>query len=282
MKSGKEIIIVTGASSGIGKSVVDILARDDDNELIMACRNLAKGEKARQEIIRSNCDASVRLMHLDIASFRSIRSFVEEIAKRGIKPTKLLNNAGTMCRSFSTTEEGFETTMATNYVGTYLLTKLMMPLMADHFNIVNTVSISRLMSHIDETILVADKQTYSQLGSYGKSKLALLVASTYLSKNMPHGGVLSVTDPGIVNSQMITLYRWFDPLTDILFRPFCKSTQKAAIPAINALYSQKSGQLFHGNRSQIIPKRYARHPLLPSLIRITEEVISEKLQRTPA
>ena len=64
--------------------------------------------------------------------------------------------------------------------------------------------------------------------------------------------IVNATDPGIVNSNMITMGRWFDPLADMIFRPFCKSPAKGAIPAINAITSGLSGRYFLGNGSRTL------------------------------
>ena len=72
-----------------------------------------------------------------------------------------------------------------------------------------------------------------------------------------------VTDPGIVNSRILHMDRWFDPLADILFRPFCKTPKQGAKPAVNALqYTADYGNpllLFRGNRRLSIPHRW-KHP----------------------
>ena len=63
-------------------------------------------------------------------------------------------------------------------------------------------------------------------------------------------------DPGIVNSRILRLGRWFDPVTDILFRPFCKSPERGVLPAISALSSPERNRYFVGNRCLEMPRRY--------------------------
>ena len=145
----------------------------------------------------------------------------------------------------------------------------MIPLMDDGFNIVNTVSVTRGVSKLDEHFFDLDKKRFSQLGTYGKAKYALFLSSLTLSEKIKNGSV-NLTDPGVVDSNMISMHRWFDPLADVLFRPFCKSPEKGAIPAVNALLQPISNsqqptarnvKLFSGNISKVIPQKHYDNPL---------------------
>ena len=64
-----------------------------------------------------------------------------------------------------------------------------------------------------------------------------------------------MADPGIVDTDMIRLDRWFDPLTDIFFRPFCNSPARGARPAVNALCSDACMQIFSGAGHHDVPRK---------------------------
>ena len=197
----------------------------------------------------------------------SIKTFTENIKNQGFKVNRLLNNAGIICRDFNVNDDGFETTVAVNYIGPLYLTKLMIPLMDDGFTVVNTVSVTRGVSKLDKHFFDLDKKRFSQLGTYGKAKYALFLSSLTLSEKIKNGTV-NLTDPGVVDSNMISMHRWFDPLADVLFRPFCKSPEQGAIPAVNALLmTADNGQqttdfvhnevrLFSGNKSKVVSRKY--------------------------
>ena len=271
----KSKIIVTGATGSIGLAAVKSLL-SKDLPVIMACRNIKKADTQRDSLIKQFPHSEIDVLELDLNSLSSIRSFVEEIKNQGFKVDKLLNNAGIICRDFTVNDDGFETTLAVNYLGPLYLSKLMIPLMDDGFNIVNTVSVTRGVSKLDEHLFDLDKKRFSQLGTYGKAKYALFLSSLTLSETIKNGSV-NLTDPGVVNSNMISMHRWFDPLADVLFRPFCKSPEKGAIPAVNALLqptansqqptanSQQptahSVKLFSGNRSKVISQKHYYNPL---------------------
>ena len=264
----KSKIIVTGATGSIGLAAVKSLL-SKDLPVIMACRNIKKADSQRDSLIKHFPHSEIDILELDLNSLSSIRSFVEEIKNQGFKVDKLLNNAGIICRDFTVNDDGFETTLAVNYLGPLYLSKLMIPLMDDGFNIVNTVSVTRGVSKLDEHFFDLDKKRFSQLGTYGKAKYALFLSSLTLSEKIKNGSV-NLTDPGVVDSNMISMHRWFDPLADVLFRPFCKSPEKGAIPAVNALLqpianSQQSTaysvKLFSGNRSKVISQKHYDNPL---------------------
>ncbi len=268
----KSKIIVTGATGSIGLAAVKSLL-SKDLPVIMACRNIKKADSQRDNLIKEFPHSEIDVLELDLNSLASIRTFVEEIKNQGFKVDKLLNNAGIICRDFTVNDDGFETTLAVNYLGPLYLSKLMIPLMDDGFNIVNTVSVTRGVSKLDEHFFDLDKKRFSQLGTYGKAKYALFLSSLTLSEKIKNGSV-NLTDPGVVDSNMISMHRWFDPLADVLFRPFCKSPEKGALPAVNALLYkstdngqqstdllQRNVKLFSGNKSKVISQKHYDNPL---------------------
>ena len=268
----KSKIIVTGATGSIGLAAVKSLL-SKDLPVIMACRNIKKADSQRDNLIKQFPHSDIDILELDLNSLASIRTFVEEIKNQGFKVDKLLNNAGIICRDFTVNDDGFETTLAVNYLGPLYLSKLMVPLMDDGLNIVNTVSVTRGVSKLDEHFFDLDKKRFSQLGTYGKAKYALFLSSLTLSEKIKNGGV-NLTDPGVVDSNMISMHRWFDPLADVLFRPFCKSPEKGAIPAVNALLYkstdngqqstdllQRNVKLFSGNKSKVISQKHYDNPM---------------------
>lgn len=270
----KSKIIVTGATGSIGLAAVKSLL-SKDLPVIMACRNIRKADSQRDSLIKEFPHSDIDVLELDLNSLASIRTFVEEIKNQGFKVDKLLNNAGIICRDFTVNDDGFETTLAVNYLGPLYLSKLMIPLMDGGFNIVNTVSVTRGVSKLDEHFFDLDKKRFSQLGTYGKAKYALFLSSLTLSETIKNGSV-NLTDPGVVNSNMISMHRWFDPLADVLFRPFCKSPEKGAIPAVNALLYkstdlvQKNVKLFSGNKSKLISQKHYDNPMRKWLWEETE------------
>lgn len=262
-------IIVTGASGAMGSEAVRALARTG-RPVWMACRNLEKGERVRRSILRDLPDASLELMPLDLGSFASIRSFVAGLPE-GLRFAGLFNNAGTQCRRFSTSGDGLERTWAVNYVGPYLLTRLLMPFLAEGAVVVNMVSLSTWVAKLDWHAFDAAAEGFGQIKAYAASKLALALFTVSLEEEARlRGRKLSVNmaDPGIVDTPIIRLDRWYDRLCDKVFRPLCKTPAQGAAAAVNALlHPELSGELFTSGpkgkafRHKPFPQRYVSHPL---------------------
>ncbi|KAK2075920.1 hypothetical protein QBZ16_001256 [Prototheca wickerhamii] len=126
-------IIVTGPTGGIGQQSAAELARRGA-KVILACRNVPKGEAYKKELEEQAAAAGrpapkLEVMELDVSSLASVRSFAEAWLARKEPLHVLVNNAGilAMAAPYKLTEEGFENHLVTNYLGHYLLTLLLLP-----------------------------------------------------------------------------------------------------------------------------------------------------------
>ncbi|MCF0207615.1 MAG: oxidoreductase, partial [Bacteroidales bacterium] len=88
--------------------------------------------------------------------------------------------------------------------------------------------------------------------------------------------VINASDPGVVNSNMISMHRWFDPLADKFFRPFIKTPAQGAMPAINALFAKSSGNIYRKNSNKDISEVYQTHQLSEWIWKETEKLFNEK------
>ena len=120
-----KVVIVTGANSGIGFEIAKTIS-SKGAKVIIACRDESKG-LATQEQISGNAE----YINLDLRSFASIEHFSESVAARYSRVDILINNAGVMWPPFTKTSEQLELTFGVNYMGYYLLTNKMMPLLKD-------------------------------------------------------------------------------------------------------------------------------------------------------
>lgn len=124
-------IIVTGANSGIGKEAAIQLAGCGAN-VIMACRSAERGARALEEVKQAAQSDQVELMQVDLASQASIRRFAEEFKSKHNRLDVLINNAANFdhtLKKATLTEDGVETIFATNHVGVFLLTHLLLDLL---------------------------------------------------------------------------------------------------------------------------------------------------------
>lgn len=262
-------IIITGASGGIGSAVTRELAAQGHG-IVMACRDSGKAEALRQEILARTPQARIETLPLDLSSLASVRAFAEALGPEPVGA--LFNNAGVISRGYALTPDGLENTFCTNYLAPFLLTNLLLDRLQPGSRVVNMVSLTCRFVRITEASLRPAAEDFSQLGTYARSKLALLHFSQELARRRPDL-LINVADPGIVNSNMISMGRWFDPLADVLFRPFIKSPEKGAVPALAALSSEERLRYFTGSRSRPIPERYRDPALQQRLWAETESIL---------
>ena len=230
----------------------------------MACRNLQKAAVLRQDVLQDFPDAEIRLRMLDLASLESVREFAA--AMDGIPVSALFNNAGVICRHYSQTGDGLEMSFAVNFFGPYLLMRLLLPQLLQGAHVVNMVSLTWKFVNITPQGLYPAEEDFSQLGSYSRAKLALLLATMDVADTFP-AIVFQVADPGIVNTGMLRMGRWFDPLADVIFRPFTNSPAKGVAPALAALQADGPLRYFAGKGSRPMPRRIRSQAGLATAIR---------------
>lgn len=173
-QSGKTIII-TGASSGLGKEATKVLAQKQAH-VIMAVRNTAKAEKVKAEILQTVPTANLEIRSLDLSSLSSVKTFSEEILAEQKSLDTLINNAGIMMCPYSQTEDGFEIQMGTNHLGHFALTGHLMPLLkrTRGARVVVTSSIAHKTGDINFEDLNWESRKYNTNKAYSDSKLANL------------------------------------------------------------------------------------------------------------
>eukprot|EP00262_Sarcandra_glabra_P001889 TRINITY_DN1206_c0_g1_i1.p1 TRINITY_DN1206_c0_g1~~TRINITY_DN1206_c0_g1_i1.p1 ORF type:complete len:399 (-),score=63.69 TRINITY_DN1206_c0_g1_i1:473-1669(-) len=123
----KGCVVVTGASSGLGLATAKALAETGKWDVIMACRDFLKAERAAKSVGMSKENYTV--MHLDLASLDSVRQFVENFRRSGKPLDVLVCNAAVYqptAKEPSFTAEGFELSVGTNHLGHFLLARLML------------------------------------------------------------------------------------------------------------------------------------------------------------
>lgn len=261
--------VVTGATGAMGAAAVEALAAGG-RTVLMACRNRAKAEAIRNGVLTRIPDARLEIRVLDLSSLASVRAFAEGIEPGSV--TALFNNAGVISRGYGLTGDGLENSFAVNYFGPWLLTRLLAEKMPDGSRIVNMVSLTCRFVRITPESLRPAPEDFRQLGTYARSKRALLSFSQELARRHP-GLLVNVADPGIVASDMIDLGHWYDPLADALFKPFCKRPKAGVRPALNALSSSDTGHYFVGSGHRPIPRRYVSPALDRELWDVTEAAV---------
>ncbi|KAI7893067.1 short-chain dehydrogenase/reductase SDR [Mucor mucedo] len=227
-------ILITGASDGIGKETAIALSQMNAQRVIMACRASEKSERAFRDI--SSKKANVILEHIDLSDLASVKEFVDRILQKKIRLDVLINNAGVILSERSVTIDGFEMQFATNFLGHFLLTELL--LKKNVFNnkarIINLSSHAMLFGKIDFEDIHFQDRKYSGWKAYTQSKLANVMYANYLNRTYAHITSYSV-HPGMVRTRFANnsgLFHVLDMIFYPLFYLLSKSPSEGAATSI--------------------------------------------------
>jgi NAD(P)-dependent dehydrogenase (short-subunit alcohol dehydrogenase family) len=180
--------VVTGANSGLGLVTARGLARAGVS-VVLACRNLKKGERALSELRAAVPGAAARLEALDLADLSSVRAFAQRLAGEQDSLDLLINNAGLMAPPRRTTTDGFESQFGTNHLGHFALTGLLLELLSagSAARVVTLSSSAHRMGRLKFDDLQREHH-YNNWLAYGQSKLANLMFCFELQRRATAAG----------------------------------------------------------------------------------------------
>lgn len=201
----KQCIVITGANSGLGLHCSKALAAAGA-DIVMACRNLDKGEAARAEVLEHAPGARVTLAALDLANLDSVRRFAAAQTDAGTPIDVLLNNAGVMAVPFGHTADGFEMQIGTNHFGHFALSAQLAPMLAGDARIVTLSSLAhRWTPGIDLDDIDWQQRRYRRWQAYGDSKLANLLFHFGLARRADKAGrgwTVTAAHPGYADTHL--------------------------------------------------------------------------------
>ena len=241
-----KVIIITGASSGIGKeSAIDLVKHGA--QVILACRNENKTKKA-MESLNEEERKLIQYIHLDLSDFNSIKVFVETVKKGYIKIDVLMNNAGLFPQDFVITKDKMEYYLQSNFVGHVLLTFLLFDMFdKNDSRIINLSSIAHTATDYKNDINIKEmydltktekkyfKGIQGKGNLYGNTKILMIYFSKFLTKLCEEKYTYiksAAVHPGAVNTEFM---RFIDKSNFIiryifqLFIPLIKYCSKTPI-----------------------------------------------------
>ncbi|HSB60218.1 MAG TPA: SDR family NAD(P)-dependent oxidoreductase [Vicinamibacteria bacterium] len=192
--------LVTGANAGIGRAAARELARLGAR-VVLACRSREKGEAARGEIEGVTGNRDLEVVVADLSLRRSVRDLAQGIAKRHATLDVLVNNAGVWLERRQESAEGVEMTWATNVLGTFLLTDLLLPALeaAPAARVVNVAS--QLAGDLDLEDVEFKRRPYSGRAAYAQSKQAARMLTWALARRLDGTRVTAnALHPGFVST----------------------------------------------------------------------------------
>ncbi|MBC7476303.1 MAG: SDR family oxidoreductase [Candidatus Sericytochromatia bacterium] len=277
-----KICIVTGANSGIGKVTALEIAKMGAT-VIMVCRSKEKGEKALEEVKNLSNNKNVELMLCDFASQQSIRDFAEKFKSKYKYLNILVNNAGLSIPEKSVTKDGIESTFATNHLGYFLLTNLLLDLLksSSPARIVNVASDAHKTAHIDFEDINYDRKKYNSTKAYCDSKLANVLFTRELSRRLKGTNVtVNSLHPGVVNSNFAAGTTGIMSLFFKLYKPFLVTNEKGAETQIFLATSPEvegvTGEYYSKKKIAPIAKEAKDEDVAKRLWDVSEKMVSLK------
>lgn len=251
--------IVTGASSGIGAETARVLALRGVH-VVMGVRNLEAGRAVKEAIVKGNPNAKLDAMDLDLSSMASVKKFAEDFKSLNLPLNLLINNAGIMATPFMLSKDNIELQFATNHVGHFLLTNLLMETIRKtarasrkEGRIVNVSSRRHKFSY-PEGIRFAklnDPSWYNSLSAYGQSKLANILHANELARQLKEDRVevtANSVHPGLIATNLFRHYSFLTGLVGLVGKYVIKNVQQGAATtcyvALHPKVKAMSGQYF--------------------------------------
>ena len=254
----EKFILITGANRGIGYAVANGLAKTNTS-LILACRNLSEGLKAKEKIMKNSNNNKIRVLQLDLGSFSSIRRFLKKFREYYQRLDVLVNNAGIFTMDQMKTEDNLEMTMGINYFGTFLLTTLLLPFLekSKDSRIINVVSDAFKKGKID--IDNIEKRQTTGMKAYSASKFALVQFTSHLADKLKDSSIsVNAVHPGHVDSGIWNFNKWYAPIFRLFSKAFMSNVKEGAKPILRLVLSEevknKSGKYFKKEKEEEIEK----------------------------
>jgi len=192
-----KIVLITGATSGIGKETARGLA-ELGATIVFTTRDNLKGEKTKKKLIAATNNENIHMLKCDLASFESIKNCCKEFKSKYDKLHVLINNAGVWDFKRRESKDGIENIFATNYLAPFLMTNLLLDVLkkSNPSHIINVTSGMHYGTiNFDD---IEFKQKFSGAKAYRQSKLGLILYTRLLAKKLEGTGVtVNTVHPGM-------------------------------------------------------------------------------------
>ena len=255
--AARRTALVTGATSGIGRALAEALSAAGLSVAIVA-RDAARGEAVRREIAAAARSDRVELFTGDLSSLASVRQLAEAVAHAHATLDILVHCAAVYTPRRSVTADGLETMFATNVLGPFLLTNLLL----EELHAAGSARVLVLSAPSTVRLDFEDLQgerRFRSLSAFGASKAADLLFTFELARRLAGSGVTAnAVHPGLVRSNLMreapAPLRW---ATWLVSRSPARAVETIVPLAIAPEFAGKSGRFFHHAR-EIEPPPAAR------------------------
>lgn len=263
MNSNKNpVALITGANGGMGRVICQQLLLSG-YRVILSCRPHGNGRGFCQSLICTYGRERVDLLEMDLSSFDSVRKAAGLLMEKEKRIDVLINNAGMLGWKAEVSEKAYEMHNTVNCLAPMLFTWLVKSILTEESRVVNTVSVMLRFGKIPD-FFPYPPEKFNRFERYSCSKLALTLISLRLAELWKEEKIwVNMADPGIVNTPIIKLHKWIDPLTDVLFRPVIRQAPRGASTAVflamDPSVNGKTGTLFRDCKPLRLPARISAH-----------------------
>ena len=210
------LALITGTTHGIGRVTAHRLA-EAGLHVVMLCRDTSSAAALREEIQIRVPGSQTDVLQCDLSHLGSVRACAEEVRRHYGPLDLLINNAGTISTRHRFSGDGFELTFATNHLGPFLLTELLLDRMAPECRIVNVASRIHYDGKLDLDTVTNRQARYRPTAAYAQSKLANVLHSFALARRLANTGItVNCLHPGVVASNLLP--RWLQIIRPLLRR----------------------------------------------------------------
>ena len=250
----KKVFLITGANSGLGYETSKFIL-EKGGTVIMCCRDLLKGKRAKEELLKLNPPGNIKLLELDLSDLTKVKNFAELVKNKFNYLDVLINNAGIMAPPKTFSEQGFEIQFAVNHLAHMLLTLELLPLLAEKNNsrVVTVTSGVQYFGKIQWDDLHGN-QKYDRWASYAQSKLSNVMFGLELNLKLKESNSRTsslLAHPGFARTNLQPKsveanQSWQEDLAYKLMDPMFQSAKMGALPQIAAavLPSAKGGEQY--------------------------------------
>ena len=252
-------VVITGANSGIGFETTKELARQGWM-VKMICRNPQKAKTAAQQI-KTATNHTPEIFIADLTLMKDVKIAAQKILNSTPTIDCLINNAGSLTQGRKLSAEGWEYSMAINFLAPYFLSRLLLPniLRSENGKIINVIS----AAYTRYDFQLEKLNEWSNYEAYSNTKLANVLFSIELAKRYEGNLLVNCADPGPVNTGFGGNIPWYLKMGIALVRPFLKSARQGAEPSIFLATTSEKYQAKYFNSQQ------------PQEFKISKEVLEQ-------
>ena len=209
-----DVAVITGTTHGIGRVTSRELARAG-RTVVMLCRDLDAGRAVGAEILAQLPRAAVHVVHCDLASLHAVRASAAAVRSAYGRIALLVNNAGMVSTRHRMSVDGFELTFATNHLGPFLLTALLLDRLTENARVITVASRAHFRARLDFERITNPRAPYNAMAAYAQSKLANVMHTFALARRLAGTGIcVNCLHPGVVATNLLP--RWLRLIKPLL------------------------------------------------------------------